>query len=226
MMPWFPRDFIAATLGWTLLERGLYVCLLFASWELGDLPASEEELARIAGATPAEFSASWPRVRLKFEANASGKLVNNRLEQHRAKALKIRESRASAGRAGGFASGVSREASVKQPHKQPHKQTATKSGSKTAAFAESKTEAPSPSEDEDPLPPPSGGSAVHGHGSRAEGTNPRAKAERTQEQRRWAPLLERGERCGFRKPGQFDTPETYETSLKLYERDRPLGEKR
>lgn len=78
-----------------------------------------------------------------------------------------------------------------------------------------------------PLPPPSGGSAVNSHGKREEGTNPRARgtnpraqAERAAEEARWRPLLERARACGFREPWDVDTPETYETGLRLHERTR------
>ena len=69
MMPWWPKDFLAATLGWRLLERGLYRCLLDAQWELGSLPNDEQELALIASATTSEFNTAWPRVKVKFVDN-------------------------------------------------------------------------------------------------------------------------------------------------------------
>lgn len=79
-----------------------------------------------------------------------------------------------------------------------------------------------------PLPPPSGGPAVNGHGPkrpngtnlRTLGTNPRTLAEKAAEQARWQPLLERARRANFREPHPIDTPETYETSLRLHERER------
>ena len=77
-----------------------------------------------------------------------------------------------------------------------------------------------------PLPPPSGGpSADAPEGRRANGTNPRAlganprqRAEEATQAAIWQPLLARAQQVGFRKPGDFDTPATYETSLRLYER--------
>jgi len=110
MMPWFPRDFIAATLGWRLLERGLYRCLLDAQWELGSLPADVTELALIAGATSEEFASAWPRVSQKFPATEAGRLSNEKLEEHRQKALRIKSARAEAGRTGGKVSASSRQA--------------------------------------------------------------------------------------------------------------------
>jgi uncharacterized protein YdaU (DUF1376 family) len=37
-LPWFHGDFIRATQGWTVFERGVYFLLLGASWEVGPLP--------------------------------------------------------------------------------------------------------------------------------------------------------------------------------------------
>lgn len=145
MMPWFPRDALAATLGWSLAEKGLYFCLLFASWELGDLPASTDELARIAGATPDEFREVWPRVAPKFEAIASGRLINRRLESHRAKSLKIRDVRAQAGHAGGVVSGARRQANASANGEANAQASAQQPSSKEASKEPSKIEAPSPS---------------------------------------------------------------------------------
>lgn len=144
MMPWFPRDFIASTLGWRLLERALYRCLLDAQWELGALPTDEEELARIAGATQSEFSSCWPRVKKKFEAIPSGELQNRKLEEHRMKSLQIRDIKREAGRAGGRASAI-----VRGSRKADVEQMAYQDGSERAAGlkanSEAKTNPPSPS---------------------------------------------------------------------------------
>lgn len=157
MMPWYPRDFIAATLGWRLLERGLYLCLLFASWELGSLPPDTEELALIAGATESEFSAAWPRVSKKFEANASGRLFNRKLEEHRAKALKIRSERAAAGKIGGLASANSR--SKPQANSEANVQANASANVKqhTQANGIAKFNPPSPSPSPSPIKTQKGG---------------------------------------------------------------------
>jgi hypothetical protein len=81
---------------------------------------------------------------------------------------------------------------------------------------------PNPSQpiSKEPPTPTSGGHGMNGKGnSRAAGTNPRAVAKREAEAARWAPLLERARRCGFRQPTAIEIPEVYETSLRLYERD-------
>lgn len=94
-LPWFHRDFIAATQGWTLLERGAYFMLLCASWEMGPLPNDQRRLASIIGAQLDDLESVWPVVGSKFDETERG-LVNRRLEEHRAaqaeKCEKARES--------------------------------------------------------------------------------------------------------------------------------------
>jgi uncharacterized protein YdaU (DUF1376 family) len=90
-MPWYPRDFLAATRGWPLVARGLYHVLLDAQWDLGGfgvgtLPADEKQLQCIAAATPAEWREAWPYVEPKFP-KADGGRRNARLEHHRAAAI-------------------------------------------------------------------------------------------------------------------------------------------
>jgi uncharacterized protein YdaU (DUF1376 family) len=91
MMPWFHRDFLAATQGWTAAECGAYFLLLGAEWEMGQLPKDTTQLAAIARATPKEFKAIWRRVGRKFSPSGNDGLINARLEQHRANALELRE---------------------------------------------------------------------------------------------------------------------------------------
>jgi uncharacterized protein YdaU (DUF1376 family) len=86
MMPWYPRDFLAATQGWSLCERGAYFLLLGAQWEMGALSKEPRELALIVGVGVSEFKAIWRKVRPKFEDTHAG-LVNRRLEVHRMEAL-------------------------------------------------------------------------------------------------------------------------------------------
>lgn len=57
-MPWFPRDFASSTRGWPLVARAIYRELLDAQWDaggssVGTLPADEQLLRAIAGASPA-----------------------------------------------------------------------------------------------------------------------------------------------------------------------------
>jgi uncharacterized protein YdaU (DUF1376 family) len=81
-IPWFHGDFIRATQGWTVTERGVYFLLLGASWEMGPLPDDRRRLAGIVGAQLDEFDDAWKMVRPKFELTEQG-LVNRRLEIHR-----------------------------------------------------------------------------------------------------------------------------------------------
>jgi uncharacterized protein YdaU (DUF1376 family) len=94
-LPWFHRDFIAATQGWTLLERGAYFMLLGAQWELGPLPSDRRRLAGIIGSHVDELETVWAVIAQKFKATDRG-LVNERLEEHRerqaARSEKARQS--------------------------------------------------------------------------------------------------------------------------------------
>jgi uncharacterized protein YdaU (DUF1376 family) len=135
MMPWFPRDFLASTLGWSMAEQGLYRRLLDAQWEFGSLPNNDAKLRRIAQATEEEFAEAWPCVCQKFAIGEDGRLRNRRLEEHRAKAFSIRESRSKAGRNGGIAKAL---ANAKQ----------------NASNSDSKPLAPSPSPSEEKIKNP------------------------------------------------------------------------
>lgn len=91
MMPWFPESFIGATRGWRFAERAAYRELLDQQWILGALPDDEERLALLAGMEPVEFGKVWPMVRTKFVSTAAG-LINERLEIHRAEAVRRKTS--------------------------------------------------------------------------------------------------------------------------------------
>lgn len=95
MMPWFPRDFIAATRHMSLAERGAYRELLDYQWEMGALPNDEVRLARLLAITPEEFAPIWLTIRSKFEPSDTG-LANKRLEEHRKKAVDGREKKIAA----------------------------------------------------------------------------------------------------------------------------------
>ena len=92
MMPWFPRDFIASTRAMRLAERGAYRELLDYQWEMGSLPDDHERLARLLGITADEFADIWPGIEDKF-LTSGGKMFNQRLEEHRKKALEQREKK-------------------------------------------------------------------------------------------------------------------------------------
>jgi uncharacterized protein YdaU (DUF1376 family) len=92
MMPWFPRDFIAATRAMRIAERCAYRELLDFQWELGVLPSDVSRLARLIGFTDAEFADAWPGIQHKF-VERDGGLVNERLEEHRVRALEQRDKK-------------------------------------------------------------------------------------------------------------------------------------
>lgn len=87
MLPWFVRDYIAATGHLSPAERGVYTDLLFASWEMGPLPKDPVRLARVARCDADLFTQIWPAIREKFSETTDG-LVNTRLEEHRAESMR------------------------------------------------------------------------------------------------------------------------------------------
>jgi uncharacterized protein YdaU (DUF1376 family) len=86
MLPWFVRDYIAASRHLSLAERGAYTDLLFLSWEIGPLPSDPARLGRLVGCGAEEFAEVWPAIRGKFIETEAG-LVNARLEEHRAESM-------------------------------------------------------------------------------------------------------------------------------------------
>ncbi len=82
MMPFFVKDWLAATMHWGSAERGAYISLLAFQWVNGKVPPDVSQLARISGLTEAEFEKVWLKIGRKFDGDESG-LFNNRLEEHR-----------------------------------------------------------------------------------------------------------------------------------------------
>src|ERR1700743_2241799 len=136
MMPWFPNDFLGSTLGWSLLEKGLYRVLLDAQWMLGQLPSDLEELRLVTQSTKSEFSKAWQRVAPKFVLCDDGYLRNLRLEEHRRKSIALTQARAESGRRGGIAKALANDLANLE-------QTPSKATSKTLPPS------PSPSQEED-----------------------------------------------------------------------------
>lgn len=93
IMPFFVKDWIAATMHWPGAERGAYISLLAFQWVNGMVPPDVSRLARITGYSEEEFERLWEVVGTKFEACEEG-LFNKRLEEHRKEALRLRDSRA------------------------------------------------------------------------------------------------------------------------------------
>lgn len=95
-MPLYVRDFLTATIGWSAEERGHYLTLLMIQWDRGGLPSDLASLERISPGV----STVWGVLADKFPPADDGQLRNNKLEQHRGKAIELRRKRANAGKIG------------------------------------------------------------------------------------------------------------------------------
>lgn len=93
MMPWFPRDFLAATRGWRMVEVGVYRSLLDAQWDLGSLPIDETALRKVISSDVKEFKKGWKKCADKFPIHGPCRL-NMKLEKHRQEAIRLRDLRA------------------------------------------------------------------------------------------------------------------------------------
>jgi uncharacterized protein YdaU (DUF1376 family) len=84
MSSWFPffgRDFLTATSGWTAEERGHYITLLIVQWEQ---KAVVDDLARLELVSPG-VTRCWGVVSEKFPVCSDGRRRNTRLEHERSK---------------------------------------------------------------------------------------------------------------------------------------------
>jgi uncharacterized protein YdaU (DUF1376 family) len=91
MMPFFVKDWIAATSHWSDAERGAYISLLAFQWVNGNVPPDVSQLARIMGTPDEEFERRWATVGKKFDGDKR-RLFNNRLEEHRKEAMRLRQA--------------------------------------------------------------------------------------------------------------------------------------
>jgi hypothetical protein len=88
----FPRDFLASTIGWPAAAKGHYITLLSVQWEQGGLPGDP---SRVDGISPGVVR-DWPEFGEKFPICEDGKRRNPRLERERV----YRETKSAAGKAG------------------------------------------------------------------------------------------------------------------------------
>jgi uncharacterized protein YdaU (DUF1376 family) len=95
-IPFFGRDFLTATMGWTAEERGHYIVLLITQWEQGSIPASPERVELMSPGV----SRCWQTIEPKFPMGPDGLRRNARLEEHRARAMGLRRARSEAGAKG------------------------------------------------------------------------------------------------------------------------------
>ena len=95
-MPFFGRDFLASTAMWSADEVGHYIRLLIIQWDHGHLPDDIDRLERVSPGV----SSVWEMLRKKFPLCADNLRRNTRMEEHRQKALELKESRSAAGKRG------------------------------------------------------------------------------------------------------------------------------
>lgn len=99
-MPLFVGDFIASTADWEGEEASLYLLLLAYQWTLDSLPPEPAKLCKLVRWDRELFDRMWPAVSHKF-VHRDGRLINERLEQHRAKSRELSIKNALAGKKGG-----------------------------------------------------------------------------------------------------------------------------
>lgn len=99
----YAQDYLVGTTTMTLSERGAYMDCLAYQWVSDGIPDDLAALARVMRCTPSEARKVWPAVRRKFEQGPDGLWRNARLERERADQSAYRESKRTAGRAGGLA---------------------------------------------------------------------------------------------------------------------------
>lgn len=117
MSSWFPffgRDFLTATGGWTAEERGHYISLLAIQWEQNGLP---DDISRLELMSPG-IGRCWELVSQKFPVWKDGKRRNIRLEHERSKSHE-RSERARQSASTRWASGDVSGGDRNEPEKPP-----------------------------------------------------------------------------------------------------------
>jgi uncharacterized protein YdaU (DUF1376 family) len=94
----YASDYFMDTNSWTVDEVGIYQRLLLTQWANGGLPDNEKRLARIAGCGIKKFQKGWTTIKIKFQQNGNGNLINLRLEEERQKQLNYRELQSQKGK--------------------------------------------------------------------------------------------------------------------------------
>jgi len=97
----------------SMAERGVYLEMMIEQWLRRTLPDNVEEIADAIAITAeqnAEVVAAWPVVRRKFITDASGRILNVKVEQVRRKQRANLRERREAGRLAGKASAAKRAA--------------------------------------------------------------------------------------------------------------------
>jgi uncharacterized protein YdaU (DUF1376 family) len=144
-IPFFGRDFYASTAMWTAEEVGHYIRLLVIQWDSGGLPA---ELERLELVSPG-VGRVWPLLSLKFPVCDDGLRRNSRMEEHRERAVELKDARSEAGQEGNRKRWGDRKAIANGS------QTDRKAIANGIANGIAKTSPPSPSPSPSPIPSPS-----------------------------------------------------------------------
>lgn len=101
-MKLYVGDYLADTTHLTTVEHGAYTLLLMAMWRSGgSLPAADDNLARLARCTLAEWSAMKPTI-LAFFLRSRSRLTHKRVTKEMAKYDAISDTRSEAGKKGAF----------------------------------------------------------------------------------------------------------------------------
>lgn len=128
-LPLFFGDFLSATAEWEGEEQALYLLLLGYQWTLGSIPADPRKICKLVRWDWEAFERFWPAVSEKFAAVdvmataigvdgerhgiANGtRLINARLEEHRARASDISSKNSEAGKKGARARWSKKNGSV------------------------------------------------------------------------------------------------------------------
>ena len=74
-MPFWVKDWIAATMHWAGAERGAYFQLLCFQWVNGRVPPDVSQLARITGFDETEFESIWRTVGERSLSSTAGSLA-------------------------------------------------------------------------------------------------------------------------------------------------------
>ena len=97
--PWiafYGEDFYRSTNGWTLLERGAYMFLLWESWVCDGLNPDPQRIFR----SDPDLEALWPLLESKFPIAEDGRRRNPRLEEVRSTMINMSNKKSTAGRSG------------------------------------------------------------------------------------------------------------------------------
>ena len=102
-MPFYVGDYLSSrkVRRMTPNERGIYTHLLFQIWQDGPIDDDERSLVMLADCDRSEFRKAWPVVGEMFVKGDDGLLRNEKLEDVRESALRLKQNRSKAGSKGG-----------------------------------------------------------------------------------------------------------------------------